>query len=345
MLEVWREAASLEVGSIPGWRLVTDGLSSLIGREVAGLALGILSGDETTIREYGRVAPDQVFPIGSITKVFTAALLADMVQRKEVHLEDPISRYLAPAPKASRPAGPAITLEQLVTHTSGLPRLPRNLMPRALLNRANPYARYTAGHLQRAVARANVPSSRQHRVVYSNYGFAVLGHVLSLVLDRSYEESVVERVCRPLAMNETVIRLPVELAPRQATGHGKSGRPVPDWDLRTFDPAGGLRSTVEDMLRFLAAHLHPEDAPIGPALELTQRPRRAITPHDHIAMAWHVRRRGDRTVVWHNGGTSGFGSFCAFERQRSIAVVALYNSTPTPEADAACFSILEELDP
>ena len=323
---------------------MTDRLSSLIGRDVVGLVLGVLNGDRTMTREYGPVAADQVFPIGSITKVFTAALLADMVQRQEVRLEDPISRYL-PILETSRRAGRDITLEQLVTHTSGLPRLPRNLMPGALLKRADPYARYTVGQLQRAVARAKVSAPIQARVAYSNFGFAVLGHVLGRVLDRSYEEVVGDRVCRPLAMNETGIRLPAELAPRRATGHGRSGAPVPDWDLRTFAPAGGLRSTVGDMLRFLAAHLHPEDAPIGAALELTQRTRRAITPHDDMAMAWHVRRRNDRTVLWHNGGTSGFGSFCAFERRRSTAVVALYNSAPTPKVDAACLSILEELDP
>jgi CubicO group peptidase (beta-lactamase class C family) len=277
--------------------------------------------------------------------VFTAVLLADMVERGEVRLEDPISRYLCSKVRKLGSAGDDIKLEQLVTHTSGLPRLPRNLMPRALLNRANPYARYTVLHLERALARAKAPPSRQGPVLYSNYGFAVLGYVLSVALERSYEDLVLDRVCRPLGMTETTVRVPPEFAGRQATGHGRDGRSVPDWDLRIFAPAGGLRSTVDDMLRFLAANLHPKDAPIGTALELAQRGRRRVTPNDGIAMGWHIRRWSDRTVLWHNGGTSGFGSFCAFERRRSKAVVALYNSPPTPKLDAACFALLEDLGP
>src|SRR5262245_53317881 len=173
------------------------------------------------------VAPDErsIFEIGSITKGFTGLILADMVRKGEVSLDDPVTKYSRPGAKL--PAGAeAITLRDLVTQNSGLPRMPPGFSPS---NPANPYADFTADSLYGALARTELKERGKYE--YSNFGYMWLSEMLARRGGKSYEALVTERVLEPLGMKDTAITLSPEQAKRFIDGHNAIYKPVPHWDL------------------------------------------------------------------------------------------------------------------
>ena len=315
-------------------------LLRFVGDGVEGMVAGMVTGDRELIVSRGPVSSDGVFDIGSITKVFTGVVLADMAFRGEVALEDPVKRFLPEGVRAPRWQDREITLLDLATHTSGLPRLPRNLLVRATLHGSDPYRGYTVKELHRGLAATRLRRAPGSSYRYSNLGFAVLGHALAFAAGDTYEQLVVDRVCRPLGLDETMFEMNADVASRRETGHAGGGQPVPDWDLAAFAPAGGLRSTVADMVRFLQANRDPGSTSLAVALEDAQRPRRLIGVSEQIGLGWHLREEGTATVAWRNGGTGGFGGFVAMARARGTGVAVLYNSPPSPAVDAAAFELL-----
>jgi serine-type D-Ala-D-Ala carboxypeptidase/endopeptidase len=289
--------------------------------------LAAVAGGEATVAFHGEPAPHAhaVFELGSVTKTFTALLLAEMVIRGEVDYDDPITAYLPPEALPRRATKALITLEQLATHTAGLPRLPTNLYLRALpIWGTNPYARYRLDDLYRATARIRTRRQRGTRVRYSNLGVGLLGQLLANAAGSDYRDLVIDRVCRPLGMMDTLA------GPGAAcvTGY-RRGRPLPPWEMGALAAAGTLRSSAADLLRYLEAQLHPEITPLADALRATQAPRVAAKGRDHICLVWNRRdsRHGD--LLFHSGATRGFTSFVGFCPQAGTGVVALTNTTPT----------------
>lgn len=297
----------------------------------AGIVVGLLAADgETRILAAGQAGPghpaldgNSVFEIGSITKVFTGILLADMVLAGEVGLDDPAERYLPGVAVPSRNGAP-ITLAQLATQTSGLPRLPTNLRPASL---ANPYADYTVEQMYAFLAEYELPRDPGARYEYSNLGMGFLGHVLSARAGMPYDALVRERILEPLGMTHTAVSLTPWMREHVVAGHNALGDTVPFWDLPTLAGAGALRSNATDMLRFMAANVQPAANPPGPALRLAHR-RRANAGSDamSIGLAWHRLAVNGDTIVWHNGGTAGFRTFVGFRPSTGLAVVVLTNS-------------------
>ena len=268
---------------------------------------------------------NSVFEIGSVTKVFTTALLADMVQRGEVKLDDPVSRYLPSSVRAPARGGKQITLLDLATQSSGLPRLPTNLKP---ANVANPYADYSVQQLYDFLSSYELPRDIGSKFEYSNLGMGLLGHVLALRAGKSYETLVTERILQPLGMRDTHIILTPAMRARLAVGHDDSGAPVGNWDLPTLAGAGALRSTANDMLKFLAANLDSTSGPVAKALFLAHAPLRPTeAPQMRIGLAWLTLNAYGTPVVWHNGQTGGYHSFIGFDPARRRGVVILANST------------------
>ncbi len=323
--------------------LATERLFRFVGDAVVGMVVGLVRGDQELIVSRGPVSPDGVFDVGSITKLFTALLLADMASRGEVGLDDPVEQFLPAGVRAPKWRGKGITLLDLATHTSGLPRLPRNLLLRATLHGSDPYRGYAVEDLQRGLAAVRLRRAPGSAYRYSNFGFAVLGHALASAAGASYEELVVDRVCRKLGLGETMFEVSADVGRRRETGHAGRRRPVRDWDLAAFAPAGGLRSTVGDMVRFLQANVDPARTEMPAALADAQRPRRPIGANEEIGLAWHLRRDDGTTVAWHNGGTGGFGGFVATARRPGTGVAVLYNSAPSSAVDAAAFGLLSDL--
>jgi CubicO group peptidase (beta-lactamase class C family) len=256
-----------------------------------GLAVGVVRGDQVLARGYGQasadggaIGDDTLFEIGSITKVFTAALLADAVTRGVVALDDPVRKFLPDSVRVPSRGRTEMTLLHLASHTSGLPRLPGNL-GRANFFSDNPYAHYTVEDLYEYLSRCRLRSEPGKVTEYSNLGAGLLGHILTRVEGQGFEALVKGRICEPLAMHDTTITLSSDQARRLAPGHS-GGKPVSGWDMPTLAGAGALRSTVADMLRFVAANLDPPASPPGPALALCQRIHSGEGPRREVARRW-----------------------------------------------------------
>ena len=205
---------------------------------------------------------DTLFEIGSITKVFTALLAADMAQRGELKLDDPISKYLPSTVKVPERNGRQITLIDLATHTSSLPRMPNNFRPK---DPGNPYADYTVDALYSFLSSYELPRDIGVKFEYSNLGFGLLGQGLAARAGMDYEKLVVTRICDPLHMNSTRITLSEPLRQRFAAGHSADLVTVPGWDIPTLAGAGALRSSTNDLLTFLAAMMNYTSNPLAAA--------------------------------------------------------------------------------
>jgi len=275
----------------------------------------------------GTVVPDAntVFEIGSITKVFTALVLADMVERGEVKLDDPVAKFLPSTVRVPGRDGREITLLDLTNQVSGLPRLPGNLKP---ADPGDPYADYGPARLYEALSAITLPRGIGEKYEYSNLGVGLLGHALALKAGVDYEELVRSRVLYPLGMGNTAITLPDSMLARFATGTGPSLLPVKPWTLDALAGAGALRSTANDMLKFLTAAMGLRETPLRKAFDLMLRMRRPTgTPDLEIAMGWHIWKKYGTEIVWHNGGTGGFRSFAGFDPAKKTGVVVLCNTS------------------
>jgi D-alanyl-D-alanine-carboxypeptidase/D-alanyl-D-alanine-endopeptidase len=267
---------------------------------------------------------DSLFEIGSATKAFTGLLLADMVTKNEVSLDDPVAKYLPPSVHVPERAGKKITLLDLATHTSALPRLPENMAPK---DPANPYADYTPDQLYAFLAKYELPRDIGADFEYSNLGMGLLGHALALKSHTTYESLVKQRICTPLKMSDTTITLSPAQRDRLVPGHDDAGQPVANWDLPTLAGAGALRSSANDMLKFVAANVGLTDTPLRPAIALSHEPRHpAGSPALQVGLAWHVFTFADAPLVWHNGQTAGYHSVILLDPARKRGLVLLANT-------------------
>ena len=264
-----------------------------------------------------------VFEIGSITKTFTSALLADMVERGEVKLDDPVSKFLPATVHVPSRGGKQITLLDLATQSSGLPRLPNNMSPANVLN---PYADYSVQQMYDFLSHYELTRDIGSQFEYSNLGVGLLGHALALRAGKTYEALVTERVLEPLGMHDTRITLTPEMQEHLAIGHAANGTVQPTWDLPTLAGAGALRSTASDMAKFLAANLDSTTGRVARALAVAHVPQRgAGTDQMKIGLVWLTLNQFGAPVVWHNGGTGGYHSFIGFDPATGRGVVVLAN--------------------
>jgi D-alanyl-D-alanine-carboxypeptidase/D-alanyl-D-alanine-endopeptidase len=300
-----------------------------------GIVVGIIGREGRRVIAYGHlekedsrpVNGDTIFEIGSETKVFTALLLADMVQGGEVALHDPVAKYLPANVKMPERNGRSITLVDLATHTSGLPRLPQNLSPK---DPSDPYADYSVEQLYEFLAGYQLTRDIGSQYEYSNLGGGLLGHVLALRGGMSYEALVESRICAPLGMSSTRITLTPEMKARLAKGYDAAMEPAENWDLPTLAGAGALRSTANDMLIFMAANLGYTKTSLAPALAAMLQVRRPTGQAGlEIALGWHILSANGKEIAWHNGGTGGYRSYMGFDPKARGGVVLLSNaSTP-----------------
>lgn len=302
-----------------------------------GIVVGVIDAQGQRVIAYGHLNQDDarplngdtIFEIGSVTKVFTSLLLADMVQRGEVALNDPVAKYLPSGVKVPERDGKQITLVDLATHTSGLPRMPTNFAPK---NPNNPYVDYSVDQLYQFLSSYTLPRDPGSQYEYSNLGGGLLGLALSRRAGMDYGELVRTRICEPLGMDDTRVTLTPAMKARLAVGHGAALKPVDNWDFtQAFAGAGALRSDTNDMLKFLAANLGYAKTPLAPAMAAMLKVRRPTGMQGlEVALGWHVFTTGGREIVWHNGGTGGYRSFVGFDPSERVGVVVLSNAE-TPE--------------
>jgi D-alanyl-D-alanine-carboxypeptidase/D-alanyl-D-alanine-endopeptidase len=301
-------------------------------RQSVGLVVGVIEPTGRRVVAYGSLARgdsrplngDTIFEIGSITKVFTSLLLADAVERHEAALTDPIARYLPPQVKVPERGGRTITLQDLSTHTSALPRLPANLSPK---DPSNPYADYSVDQLYQFLASVQLTRDIGSQYEYSNVGGGLLGHVLARRAGMDYETLVRSRITGPLGMTSTGIALTPEMKARFSPGHSPTLQPTANWDLPTLAGAGALRSSTNDLLTFLSATLGYTASPLAPAMaSMTTIRRPTGTPGLEIALGWHILTGNGREIIWHNGGTGGYRTFIGYDPKARTGVVVLSNA-------------------
>lgn len=299
----------------------------------AALVIGLTQGGRRAVQGFGRLSatntapPDAqtLFEIGSVTKVFTAITLARLELEGKARLTNTV-RSLLPEKVALAEALDPVTLLHLATHTSGLPRLPGNL-DTSEANLANPYAKYRAEELYQFLAGVKPNNPPGKLADYSNLGFALLGHLLTLKAETGYEELVRGTLLEPLGMTNTVIRLSDAQRTRLATGHSPKGEPVANWDFDVVAPAGAFRSDANDLLTFIEANLASAETPVGRSLALARQLHKTGEAGE-LPLGWQreVSLQGALEIYWHNGGTGGYVSFLAFNRARQIGVVVLASS-------------------
>ncbi|HWN40995.1 MAG TPA: serine hydrolase [Thermoanaerobaculia bacterium] len=266
--------------------------------EGVGVVVGVVEPQGTRVIAYGRIPldGDTVFEIGSVTKVFTALLLADMAGRGEVSLTDAVVKHLPSGVKIPERNGRAITLLDLATHTSGLPFMPAD------------------AQLYQFLARYELPREIGAEREYSNLGYWLLGEALASKAGMDFESLLRKRVLAPLKLESTAITLSPQLQARLAAGHDASLQPsplfsaVPVYSL--MPAAGGAVSTVNDLARLLRVAMGYDPSPF------TQAPQ---------ALAWTEIAEGDGTLIFHDGGTFGYASSVAWDPKKRVGVVVLSN--------------------
>ncbi|HTQ54728.1 MAG TPA: serine hydrolase [Bryobacteraceae bacterium] len=315
-------------------------------KQAVGIVVGILDPHGRRLIPHGKLAAgdprnvdgDTVFEIGSVSKVFTSLLLADMVNSKEVALHDPAARYLPPHVRMPGRNGKDITLLDLSMHSSGLPRVPGNLNPK---DPSNPYAGYGVNDLYQFLSACTLPRDPGSEIEYSNLGAGLLGHILARCAGTDYETLLRDRITEPLGMPDTGITLSSSMERRMATGHNAMLAPVTNWDFSALAGAGALRSSANDMLTFLEAFLGYRESPLAPAMKAMLEVRRPVSQTAfEVGLGWNILGE----IVWHDGGTGGFRSFLGYHPQARIGVVALANaSTPGGVDDIAMHILNPEL--
>jgi CubicO group peptidase (beta-lactamase class C family) len=270
------------------------------------------------------------FEMGSVTKVFTALLLAESERFGKVSRLDPAARYLIPADDPDQAALAGITLLSLTTHTSGLPRLPSNM---GRPDPSNPYAGYTRANLVEALRSDGGKAPTNSVMSYSNFGAAVLGEALGSAWGTSYADALNTHVLIPLGMHATTLGMVGQPAPLDLAPGNISGKTVPNWTQDAFAPAGALRSSAHEMAIFLAACLGKGDGPLRASIDATLKPEHvAEDVGGHIGMGWLLVDDPGHPIAWHNGATAGSHAFLAFDRKLGAGVAIMANFQKASES-------------
>ena len=298
-------------------------------RNGTGALVGLLTPEGRSFAVHGRgrsdgpaVAPDTIAEIGSIGKVFTAFLLADMVERGEVALDDPVRKYLPASVTVPSFQGKEISLADLATHTSGLPR---DSVPVDMKSDRSPYAGYTADQLFAFLGRYRLERAPGAQWEYSNVGVASLGQALALRAGTDYDALVRRRLFDPLGMTDTRIAFDAGQSARRATGHNLKLMPVPPWTGGVTAPTGGYSSTAVDVMKFAADVLNPESPRRAVYARMTSVKRPGSGRRVQQTLGWELFYLGANEIIAHNGGTFGFEARLLVDMTRKRAVIAWAN--------------------
>jgi CubicO group peptidase (beta-lactamase class C family) len=334
---------------------IKDRVNTLLdsNRTNAAIVIGIVDPNGTQFYSNGKMSKadnstvneNTIFAIGSITKVFTTILLADMVQEGLIKLNDPVDKYLPSNVRAPQYNGHKITIEDLATHTSGLPEYPPNYCP--AFAKENPQTtdeivqfvqdltsctkNYSFEQFYQGLSNTTISREPGLKYEYSTFGSALLGNILTLKSNMSsYDELVTKRILNVVGMNSTSINLSDEQRSRLAAGH-LSGRELPVVNLSIPEsPAGGLYSSASDMLKFISANIGLIETKLDSAMHESHliRHNRYIGNNTdteiYIGLGWFITTNFGNEIIWTNGGTAGgYNAFIAFNPTTDRGIVVL----------------------
>ena len=303
-------------------------------KHTAGICIAVIKNGKVQTYSYGETklgeknlpnADQTLFEIGSISKTFTALLLADEVVKGKMLLNDPISKFLPDSIGKMSFKDVPITLQTLSNHTSGFPRLPMNLYQKGD-DANNPYQNYDEKRMF-----TYLKNFRPYREVgvsydYSNFAVGLLGTLLAKQNQTTYEQLLIEKICKSMNLKNTKITLQNVDNQGFAQGYDEKGKATSAWDLNMLAGAGGVRSTATDMAKYLMANMTKAPENLQEAVDLTQK----VTfdkGKDVVGLGWHLTEAKGHKIWQHSGGTGGFRSFAGFDKERQFGVVVLSNST------------------
>lgn len=338
MFRLGAAAVAMAVSASQSWAMTDGELRALLERRFAGdrtgacVAIAVVEPGRTstayTCADPKRARPFDgrtAYEIGSVTKTMTAALLADLILKGEVSLDDPLAKLLPPGTKVATFNGEPILLKHIVTHTSGLPALPSRM---TVTDMRNPYANITEQELLQSLAEAKVSSRPGTKFQYSNFGMMVLSLALARHSGKDFETLLREKLFAPIGMKDAYIAKPPP-GVRAAQGHMSNSAPTLGWDMPVdMAGVGGVRATLPDMIAYVQSQLRPGNDALGRAIALTQNPVIEL-PRVRLGMNWFFESVGGRATMQHSGGTGGFSALLILDKQAGRGVIALSDAAQT----------------
>lgn len=311
---------------------VTAVVKPQIGTKNVGAVVAIYNKGSLQFLSFGETArgnkispnADTLFEIGSITKTFTGLMLARSIEMKRVAPTDTLDQFKAEW--KNQKAG-SISLTELITHRSGLKRLPCNMHWSDI---KQPYRDYTENDLITGLKDSAFNSECEfntHPTVdidYSNWGVATLGYVLASKQKTTYEKLLHQLILDPLKLNDTAITLNLDQQKRVATGHDIELNSTPLWQSQVLHGHGTIKSSARDIIAYSQVYLRPETTNFESAIQLASKPNYESPNGLTIGYGWFVKKSGS---VWHNGQTSGFYSLIKIYPKRDLVVLYLTNTS------------------
>ena len=303
-----------------------------------GLSLAVIKNGHVSFYNYGETAKgsgqlptaETLYEIGSITKTFTATLLATLVNEGKISLNDPITKYL-PDTVAANPLLIGISIVNLINHTSGLPSLPANFAEQRPYDPKNPYANYNRQLLFGYLKDCKPVTPPGQKYAYSNLAVGLLGVILEKVSGKDFDQLVSAMITAPLGMSNTMQHIYPLLRPRFAPVYNDDAQSTPPWDFDVLASCGALHSTLNDLVLYARANLNDDGAtPLAKALKLTHQV--TFSNDARLALAWHIIVVNGVSYYFHNGGTYGSSSFMAFNKEKNLAVIVLSNAAASTDA-------------
>ncbi|MFZ6050509.1 serine hydrolase domain-containing protein [Halocola ammonii] len=326
-----------------------DSIAQALGYFPSQTQFSIAFVDDGTVTFYGAERSNDTlitidnesnaFEIGSLSKVFTSALLADLAIENKLQIDQPIRDYLDFPLHDSLD----ITFKQLSNHTSGLPRIPSGFVWESLWHMDNPYKDFDEDKLRDYMSNEmEIEDESESSWQYSNIGPGILGYTLTQIEGRSYEEMLQERIFGPLEMHQSTTRRAL-VADDLVPGLTKRGKPATNWDLGAIPGAGAIVSTAGDLARFAQANFDPNNK----AMKFQQQKTFTESEERDMALGWFIRKQDSKQLYWHSGGTGGYRSMLVLNLESKKAVVVLTNISSGHEhagrISALGFSLLESM--
>ena len=302
-------------------------------KHAQSLAIGILHRNQSNSYFFGSLEKgidtladeNTIFEIASLTKIFTATLLADLVDRQIISLEDSISKFL-PDSVAANPAIQKITFKTLANHTSGLPRLPANLASAPGYKANDPYAHYDQKALFSFLKDFVQIREPEAEYEYSNVGYGLLGELIAIITKKTFQKSLEDVITGPLEMSNTIEKINPKVHSLIKV-YNKDGEEVPQWSFQALAATGAIKSSVKDLLSFAKTHFEMPETDLQKAMALTRQFTFFNPPSTDIGLAWHMNMLEDGVIYYHHAGaTYGSSSFIALAPDDKTAVVILSNS-------------------